>query len=364
MTEKDILFIAPIPPPINGQSKASKVLLDALCSKHNVEVIDLSKTSLKSGTGTIRRLGQILAILTKIARLQKDKDVIYLSLSESCLGNLRDIAIYKLCNKVLNRMYVHMLGGAGMRNILNKNDWQSRLNAKYLNQLAGIIVEGPVNFEMFRRFASADKIHVVPNFAEDYLFLNNSEIEEKFSRMKPLNVLFLSNLIPGKGYWELAEAYIKLNDEEKQNFNIKYVGAFESEKDQIRFLKLIEDCESINYLGPFIDGNAKRNLYKDSHIFCLPSYYPFEGQPISILEAYASGCVVVTTDHSGIPFVFKDRINGYMVQKKSVHSLVDALRRSWLNRGGLQQIAFTNRNEAITKYRTDIYMKNLSYLFD
>lgn len=98
MTEKNILFIAPIPPPINGQSKASKVLLDSLCSKHNVEVIDLNKTSLKSGTGTILRVGQILVILLKIARLRKNKDVIYLSLAESFLGNLRDIAIYKLCS--------------------------------------------------------------------------------------------------------------------------------------------------------------------------------------------------------------------------------------------------------------------------
>jgi hypothetical protein len=54
-----ILFIAPLPLPINGQYKASKVLLDKLIyDKHNVKVINLSKNSLKNGLLLIRKKKQ------------------------------------------------------------------------------------------------------------------------------------------------------------------------------------------------------------------------------------------------------------------------------------------------------------------
>ena len=66
-----------------------------------------------------------------------------------------------------------------------------------------------------------------------------------------------------------------------------------------------------------MNGTQKKDLYSNAHIFCLPTYYPWEGQPFCILEAYAAGCVVITTNHSGISQVFKDGINGIEVEKKS-----------------------------------------------
>jgi glycosyltransferase involved in cell wall biosynthesis len=97
-------------------------------------------------------------------------------------------------------------------------------------------------------------------------------------------------------------------------------------------LNKIADNEELKYLGKFIDGVEKRKLYCESHIFCLPTYYPFEGQPISILEGYATGCAVITSNHSGIPFIFKDEKNGFMVEKKSVSSLTESLRKAILEK--------------------------------
>ncbi len=73
-------------------------------------------------------------------------------------------------------------------------------------------------------------------------------------------------------------------------------------------------------------GDGRRDYLREAHVFCLPSYYPFEGQPVSILEAYASGCVVVTTDQGGIRDVFREGENGLWVAKASVDDLVVKLR--------------------------------------
>jgi Glycosyltransferase len=359
-----ILFIAPIPPPIDGQSKASKVLLDKLLLEgNNVNVINLSKNSLKNGYSSINRVYDILKLLFYVWRKRNNNDIIYLSLAESFWGNLRDIFIYSICYKSLNKMFIHMLGGAGMKKILCGKGFKYKLNRLFIKNLGGIIVEGPVNFEIFSKVIPESKIHIVPNFAEDFLFVNKEEIKTKFATNKRIQILYLSNLIPGKGYNELADAYIALEDSLKKQINIVFVGGFESQNSEHNFLDKIKNYNGLEYIGKFIDGEEKRKLYCKSHVFCLPTYYPFEGQPISILEAYATGCVVITSNHSGIPFIFSDKRNGFIVEKKSIPSIKKAIENVLCHKIQLENIALNNRDEALKKYRTSIYQNSIFDIF-
>lgn len=359
-----ILFIAPIPPPIDGQSKASRVLLDRLLQdKHSVNIVNLSKKNLKNGYISLIRVFYIFKILIEIWKKRNKKDIIYLSIAESFLGNIRDIIIYAICRNDRQKIFIHMLGGAGMNEILNGKGIQQKINKYFIGEIGGVIVEGPINFEIFSKVISKNKIHIIPNFAEDFLFANDSEIKIKFSDISKLQILFLSNLLPGKGYNELAEAFIALNDNFKNQINITFVGGFESIESEKDFLKKIKSYSQLRYLGRFIDGEKKRELYLKSHIFCLPTYYPFEGQPISILEAYATGCVVISSDHSGIPFIFTNKKNGYMVTKKSVQSIKEAIEMALINKNKLEQIAVANKNEALEKYRTSIYQDSILKIF-
>jgi glycosyltransferase involved in cell wall biosynthesis len=359
-----ILFIAPIPPPVDGQSKASKILLEKLLSDdQNVVIVDLAKNSLQKKIFDLNRIIEIIQVLFLVWKNRKNKDIIYLSLAESFFGNIRDLFIYTICYNSRNKIFIHMLGGAGMKKILEGKGFQKKINSFFINEIAGVIVEGSVNFEVFSKVICKKKIHIIPNFAEDFLFVNDEEIKAKFSDKQSIQILYLSNLIPGKGYNELADAYIGLSKEIQNQFKIIFVGGFENKESEFDFLSKIDKVNGIKYLGKFIDGIEKRELYCKSHIFCLPTYYPFEGQPISILEAYATGCVVVTSNHSGIPFIFKDKINGYMVEKGSVESLKSAFEIILANQNNLELISFNNRNEAVEKYRTEIYQNAFSKIF-
>lgn len=360
-----VLFIAPIPPPINGQSKASKVLLDILLQeKHDVSVVNLSKNSLKNGFSSMRRVFDIFSILVEVWKKRKSNDVIYLSLAESFFGNIRDLFIYTICYKSRKMIFIHMLGGAGMKKILENKGVQQKINSFFINELSGVIVEGPVNFDLFSKVINKEKVHIVPNFAEDFLFVNDEELRTKFSDIQNIQILYLSNLIPGKGYDELADAYIDLEEALKRQVHIVFVGGFESQESEKEFLEKIINYDGLNYIGKFIDGEKKRQLYCKSHVFCLPTYYPFEGQPISILEAYATGCVVITSDHSGIPFVFSDKKNGFIVNKKSVTSIKKAIEEVLIHKNQLKNIAYHNRNEAVEKYRTSIYQNTILEIFN
>ncbi len=359
-----ILFIAPIPPPIDGQSKASKVLLDKLLQdKHHVDIVNLSKKNLKNGNASFGRIFEILKILIKVWQKRNNNDVIYLSSAESFLGNIRDLLIYCICYKNCNKIFIHMLGGTGMKEILSGNGIQQKINQFFIGKIGGVIVEGRVNFEIFSKVIQKNRIHIVPNFAEDFLFVDDDEIKTKFSSVSSIQILFLSNLIPGKGYNELVDGYIALNESSKAQVNIVFVGGFESLESETEFLEKIRKYDRLNYIGKFIDGEMKRELYLKSHVFCLPTYYPFEGQPISILEAYATGCIVITSNHSGIPLIFKDKKNGFLVEKKSPQSIKNAIEDVLINKNRLEDIAFTNRNEALGKYRTSIYQNSILDLF-
>lgn len=359
-----ILFIAPFPEPINGQSKASKMAFDSIRKEDSVIVINLSKKSLKNGFNSIDRFFDIYIVLKNVWKNRKYNDLIYVSVAESFAGNLRDLFIYLICSSSREKIVIHMLGGAGMTDILNGDGLISRLNRYFISRLGGVIVEGQVNFETFSNVISKEKVHIIPNFADDFLFVSNLEISNKFDEINQVKILYLSNLIPGKGYDELASAYAVLPQEYKNNVSIDFVGGFESSQSEKDFLNKIKPHSGLNYLGKFIDGDKKRELYCKSHVFCLPTYYPFEGQPISILEAYATGCAVITSDHSGIPFVFLDRINGFGVEKKSVTSLKNAIVDVVDCKRDLIKIAFKNRDEALEKYRTSIYQNKISKVFE
>lgn len=354
-----ILFIAPVPPPINGQSKAAEILLEALEKIYDVDIVNLSKESLKSGYNSLRRTLSMFSIFFQVLIKRKPNDIVYHSIAESFVGNLRDMIIYTLNWKYLGKTYIHMLGGAGMKEILSNPGLQRRINIFFLKRVGGIIVEGPVNFEMFRKYLPEGKIYIVPNFAEDFLFVTDEEIKRKFAGLDVINVLYLSNLITGKGYLELADAYISLPVELKEKIKVTFVGGFESLNAQKQFLNEIQPFTNLEYLGKFIDGESKRKLYGQTHVFCLPTYYPFEGQPISILEAYASGCVVIASDHSGIPFIFEDSLNGFAVEKASVSSLKIVLEKLVMEVAHLDQIAFYNRDIALKKFRTKIFQNTI-----
>jgi glycosyltransferase involved in cell wall biosynthesis len=358
-----ILFIAPLPPPLTGHSLASKILLDGLVKHHRVEVVDFKKNVLKQGLNSVNRILQILKILAEIWHKKKDADVIYLTISQSISGNIKDLITYAICLKTLSSMIIHLHGGGIRRLIFDRYRIFYHLNKFFLKRIGGAVVLGKSLISIFEGMIPQDKIYVVPYFAEDYLILDPKKIKKKFLNTNPLRILFLSNLIPGKGYEELIDAYMTLEDGLKKNIRIDFAGGFESENDKKKFLDRLKDTIEINYHG-IVFGEKKKELFSNSHLFCLPTYYSYEGQPISILEAYASGCVVITTDHGGISDIFKNGINGFKVRKKSAISIMREIEQILKKPEQLLHMALSNREIVYNKYRTSTYCSSLLKIFE
>lgn len=214
----NVLFIAPLPPPVTGHSLAAKIFLSELKKTNKVEIINLSKTSLKQGLNSFSRIIQVVGIINKVWRKKKYVDLIYFTISESFAGNIKDIIVYIICFNCLNKMIIHLHGGSIKKLIFNNNKILYRINKYLISRMCGTVVLGESHIDIFSDIIDKKKIHVVHNFAEDYLFLDEDIVISKFNNIYPLRILFISNLISGKGYNELVDAYISLNDIIKKEY--------------------------------------------------------------------------------------------------------------------------------------------------
>lgn len=355
-----VLFIAPLPPPTTGQSVACQALYDDLVVRgYRVSLVNLSKNTFRQGVSSIGRVFQIAKMVFDTLCQRASADCVYFTPAESLAGNLKDLLILAVLGDRLRHTYLHLHGGAGMRVLLSEqHPWLRRLNGWFLGRVAGVIVLGHRHEGIYEDLVAHHRIHVVKNFAPDALFVNDEELVEKWAITGKRRVLFLSNLLPGKGYEELVRAIDMLPPEVAAQCHFDFAGGFESEAALQAFKASIEHLPNIIYHGT-VHGDAKRELLRQAHLFCLPTYYPYEGQPISILEAYAAGCAVITTDHSGIFDIFTPGENGWEVAARDAKELTAVLERFVANPVQGARIGRANAQVARSCYRREHHLAKL-----
>lgn len=356
----EILFIAPLPPPVHGQSLASEVLLKSLMKKHNIAIVNTNKTIQKSSVLSFKRFFKVFLIYFQILKKIRGSDTVYLHISESLGGNIKDLIIYSIifCFNRLHFTYIHLHGGSIKIQLFDRYNFLKHINKFFISKLAGVIVLGESHVEIFSTLIKKEKIYIVPNFSEDYLFVDDATIKAKFLNINTIKIIFMSNLIPGKGYKQLLDAYKSLHSNLQKIFQLDFCGSFNSVFEQSEFTKGIKELQQVNYHG-IVGGQKKKEIMNNAHVFCLPTSY-YEGQPISILEAYASGCYVITTNMGGIKDIFGGISNGYELKDNSIESIQTALDYIRNHSNEMFDTAVENNKTARSKYRTEMYCNNIS----
>jgi glycosyltransferase involved in cell wall biosynthesis len=358
-----VLFIAPFPPPITGHSLAAKVFHDELALRHETTMVNLSVGSANDGSVSGRRIKEVSKVLARVWRERGGADAVYLTVSESVAGNLKDLFIYLIFAGRLSRVYIHLHGGSIKKLLFDRHPLLRRLNAWAIRRMGGVVISGHSHEHIFAGMIDRRRIHIVPNFAQEELFVTEQAIRAKFGKMDPLRVLYISGMTAGKGYLDLADAFALLSEAAKRRIQIDFAGKFDTEAEERIFRTRIAGMPAIRYHG-LVDDARKRALFAQAHVFCLPTTM-FEGQPISILEAYASGCVVLATGQDGIRDVFAQGRNGCEVEQHSPGSIAGVLDE--VVAGGeapLLSMALDNRRQAEERYRTAIFGARLRRIIE
>ncbi len=149
------------------------------------------------------------------------------------------------------------------------------------------------------------KIYYVPNGVD----VRNFDTV-KSQKAKNPTIIFVGRLHPQKNLLSLLKA-ISIIKKDIPNINLVIVG----DGPQIEILKKtakkIGITQNILFKGE-VRGQSLVKLYKSSHIFILPSIY--EGEPLTLLEAWAAKIPVIVTATGDCPYLIKDGTNGYLIK--------------------------------------------------
>ena len=170
-----------------------------------------------------------------------------------------------------------------------------------------------------------NKLKITHNLSPTFV-VNGSGVDLDYYHVselpKKLNFLLIARLLESKGVRIFAEAasIIKINH---PNVVFTLVGKIDENPNAISKSLLNEWIHSgdIDYLGHLSDV---RDAVANCSVFVLPSYYR-EGTPRSILEAMSMGRAVITTNLPGCRETVVDGENGFLVEPKSVETLLEAL---------------------------------------
>ena len=193
-----------------------------------------------------------------------------------------------------------------------RHDKQAKLFYNILNSARFVTVVGPNQKAKLVEWGLPDNnVLIVPNTCE-LKCINSADISEKH-RLKidqPINLLHLSLLIESKGFPEYLEALEILSKKNlSRPINAVLCGPM-SFTQYCTKLKTTEEksawinnkIESINTSPkvnvqwiPGAQGAQKEDLFSNSQIFVLPTYFPVEAQPLVLLEALSKGCAIITS---------------------------------------------------------------------
>ncbi len=198
------------------------------------------------------------------------------------------------------------------------------------------------------RISSRDKI-IMTNGSGIRISKFNNHKKEKADAF---NILMASRLLSDKGVKEFCAAAGAINKEKSFETKFYLAGPIDSDSPgALTEKQVFEMCQSNNveFLGNIDDIPS---LLSDTHIFVLPSYYA-EGVPKVLLEAAASGCAVITTDHPGCRDSIIPGETGLAIKPKDVSSLINGLRKLLSKPHLIASMGKAGRELAIEKYSID-----------
>ncbi len=315
-----ILLIGPFPDPINGCSYANSILKKNLVSRgYECKTINTSTKSISSKQGSNFSFLKALSFLRIYLSLYKviSAKKIYITPGQTFFGVLKYSPFIVICILLKKPYIIHVHGNYLGTQFKLLTGFKKHIFKYLLSKASAGIVLSESLRNNFEEILPDKKIHVVVNFVDDSIF----KLEKVKSNDK-LRILYLSNLMEEKGILFLLDSLIEL-DVLNCDFEATIAGGIENsiQKEVEEKLEILK--HKVKYVGT-VQGEEKNNILISSNVFVLPTYYKMEGQPISILEAMATGNIIVTTRQGGIPDVVTEE-NGYFIEPNSTSSLKKTL---------------------------------------
>lgn len=362
-----IIITAPMPPPIHGMSLATSMLIDGLSQSYNITKIDttMNRSVIAVKQPSLFVPSRFFKILSSLffdswLMFTTRYDIHYLCTGADFRGIIRYLP-YIIISIIKNKPFIIHIHNGAFKHMYDKLSNTQRGVINYIFRKAyGVIVLGNSLKYMFNGVVDSEKIFVVENCVDNEFIATKKDIENKITaeRRGVIKVLYLSNLMRDKGVIELMEAVSTID-----NCELHLAGAIEDDPITKKMVaSLLEENKTKFFYHGSVSGRDKIDLLKGSDIFALPSRYRIEGQPISILEAYANGLAVVTDSScGGIIDIFRDGVNGTDCNSRDSESIKNAIIECSTK---LDTFIEVNYNYAMSKFKRSDFSSRIKVIFE
>lgn len=261
--------------------------------------------------GTLAKLGYFLRALVEFSILIWSTDLVHIHFSEPPSAIRKSIFLF-MARLAKKKVVVHFHAFSPETTIESK--FKPVYKYIFTHADAAIVLSQYWKETVNKAFRLGDKVRIIYNPCV-------AEVSDK-EYDKGNYILYAGTLNQRKGYVDLIKAFALIANKHS-DWKVVFAGNGEVEKGKelAKEKKIAEQCVFTGW----ISGDDKDRWFKQSHIFCLPSYA--EGFSMAVLDAFAYGLPVITTPVGGIPDVAKNGENMLLFRAGDIKGLAKQLDR-------------------------------------
>lgn len=351
-----ILFVLHLPPPVHGASTVGLTIRESevVNSAFDCRFINLATAGSMEDIGRFRfsKLGGVLRLLAEVRRQVADfePDLVYFTPTSSGKPFIKDYLVRRLLHRLGCRVVAHYHNRGVERQ--SANPLFRTLYRRFFDGLNVILLSERL-YPDVARYVARDKVDFCANGIAPVEVATKPEPECD----RPLQLLFLSNLLPDKGVYELLDA-LKILREKSVKFFCTFVGAETTaiSKEAFRLEVAKRNLENnVEYAGPLF-GTHKEASYASADVFVFPSKN--EAFPLVVLEAMQQALPVVATGVGAVGDMVSDGETGILLPSAaSATDIANAISRiaSMPDRG--RSMGRRGRERFLAEYTTESFEK-------
>lgn len=241
---------------------------------------------------------------------------------------------------------------------------KDKIKRMCLTKTDHIIAISVDNYRQLGEYAeiAKNRLHLINNGIEIDRFLDNHDKASIPVEKGDLVITCIAELHERKGHKYLIQAFQKLQ-QTIPRLHLVLVGRGPSEKD---LKEQFRNVTNLHFLGWREDIPQ---ILKASDLFVLPSLREAFG--LVVVEAMASGVVVVATDNGGIKDIIENGKSGLLVPPGNTERLVEAIstllknpdQKRDLERAALERVKTHFTAERMAEKTAEVYQKAISGKF-
>ena len=325
-----ILAVGMLPPPVGGQALLFQEATEHLALTHDVDVIDIQLQSNLGDSGVMgagKVLGLLKILLFRVLPLLfgRAHDILYYCPSgPSRFGVMKDILILPILRAKTSRTVFRYHATGGPQYALDHGGLLRRLGLWVYDRpdVAIRLAEGLTPDDP--SVINALEVRIVPNGIEDPVAVHGCRWTPPRDKVR---LCYIGAITEGKGVFVIVDAVKMLLD---RGIDIEAILIGEGNEREVADLKTKIELFGLRdrvVLAGLMFGRDKFEALANSTLFCFPSFFGSETQPLAVTEAIALGVPVVATAWRAIPSIVQDGVSGFLVEPGRSDAVADAIER-------------------------------------